>query len=317
MIQISPRLNKVIQVLKWVVPAILLVFIGYRLYTNSSLDSFTDNLLILIQHPIELTLLLVLAVVNWGLEAVKWKVLVQKIERLTLWKSYMSVLLGLGVSLTMPRSVGELFGRLWGIGESGREAAVGALLISRGMQLSTTLLGGFASLLYFSLSGGMVKEMYYFFWVSLAIFVGLISVIVFAFWFSKKETKIQTYLATLKAYSFQTLVSVWSLAVGRFLTYAFQYYLVIHLLVDHMSAVALFAGILLVYLMKSIVLSTHTLSDEVVRQASAIWVFSLIGIGEEPVVVASSTIWILNLLIPSIIGVFLLPKAKIVLSSHD
>jgi len=305
-------LNRIFLLLKWFMPIVVLFFLYFTLKDSFSSDYFLKLLSILKTKYLLFVVLFILAFVNWGLEAQKWKVLVREIECISFFTSYKAVLLGLGISLTIPRSIGEVLGRLWSLKTKGREAVIGALLISRGFQLSTTLLGGFVSIAYFLSTETLPPMITNVAIVAISVFIGLVIIILAALYFSKKENKFTKYIKTLRMYSIHQLLYVWSIAFLRFCIYASQYYLVLNTLTSK-TGVVLFAGILLVYLVKSVIPSIQALGDEFVRQSSAILVFSLIGISQEAVIVSSAFIWLLNLLLPSIIGVFLMPSAKIVL----
>jgi len=305
-------LNRIFSLLKWCLPIAVLFFLYYTLEDSFSSDYFLKLLSVLKTKYLLFVVLFTMAFINWGLEAQKWRVLIREIAYISFFRSYKAILLGLGVSLTIPRSIGEVLGRLWSLKIKGREAVIGALLISRGFQLSTTLLGGLASIVYFFSIGNATPMITNVALVAICVFIGLIILILLALRFSKKENKFTSYIKTLRSYSLDLLFYVWSLAFLRFCIYATQYYLVLNTLTSE-TGVVLFAGILLVYLVKSVIPSIHALGDELMRQSSAVIVFSLIGIPQEAVIVSSVFIWLLNLLLPSIIGVFLIPSAKIVL----
>jgi len=307
-------LDRILTFIKWSSTIGILLFLFFKLEDSFSSDYFLKLLTVLKTKFFLFLVLIVLAILNWGLEALKWKVLVREIERISFLTSYKAIILGLGVSLSVPRSIGEVLGRLWSLKNKGREAVIGALLISRAFQLSTTLLGGFCSLLYFFYQGKLNVVMKDVALIALAVTIGLVVLVSIALYFSKKENKFTKYIKTLNSYSIKQLLYVWFLAFLRFCIYATQYYLIINTL-SQKTGIILFAGILLVYLVKSIIPSVHALSDELVRQGSAVIVFSLIGVSKEAVIISSALIWMLNLLLPSLLGVFLIPSAKIFLEN--
>jgi len=49
--------------------------------------------------------------VNWGIEIVKWRYMILKIERITFYKSLKAVLVGITFSSFTPNRVGDYFGR--------------------------------------------------------------------------------------------------------------------------------------------------------------------------------------------------------------
>ena len=53
-----------------------------------------------------LIFIVVLVPVNWGIEAYKWKQLIQNFTDLSFWKTYKAILAGITVSLFTPNRVG-------------------------------------------------------------------------------------------------------------------------------------------------------------------------------------------------------------------
>lgn len=313
-LQVFKRLFKY---LKWIIPLIFLGLIYWKLKDTFSSDDFLSIIKNLLQQKVLLTLLLLLAFANWGLEALKWKTLIHQLEIITFFKSYQSILMGLGISLTIPRSIGEIMGRLLAIKTKGREAVVGALLVSRLSQLSTSLLGGLWGLIYFFSTGIFPEKFNKVLWGSIVMLIGIGVVSFILFRLSKKENKVTKYITTIKTYEPKTIVKVWLLAVLRFAVYSSQYVLLIYFLTDGYSFVLLLSSVLIVYLMKSVVLSTSALSDEIVRQASAVWVLSLIGVSEEVAIISTASIWLFNLLLPSLLGICFLPSAKVFIDKNQ
>jgi uncharacterized membrane protein YbhN (UPF0104 family) len=67
-------------------------------------------------------------------------------------------------------------------------------------------------------------------------------------------------------------------------------------------------GVAFVFLVKSVI---PTLFDLGVREFSAVYFFSKFGFSPEPVMISSLILWIVNILIPSLVGTFLVFDLKI------
>ena len=70
--------------------------------------------------PVLLALVLVLMLLNWGLEATKWKFLLRKIEIITFTKAMKSIFAGACVSIFTPNRLGEFGGRIFYLKPSNR-----------------------------------------------------------------------------------------------------------------------------------------------------------------------------------------------------
>jgi hypothetical protein len=79
-------------------------------------------------------LVIVLMPLNWAFESAKWKLLLNKIHKISLVDSYKSVLLGATLGNLSPFMIGDFIGRLRDV-PSGSKAKAGiALLLGNGMQ---------------------------------------------------------------------------------------------------------------------------------------------------------------------------------------
>ncbi|WP_374166426.1 hypothetical protein [Arcticibacter sp. MXS-1] len=90
-------------------------FIAYKLHNNQNLHNF--KLLIRDLSPVRvysvLGIIFLLMLVNWILEAMKWKFLVKRIETISLWKAVESVFCGLTWAIFTPNRIGEYGGRVF------------------------------------------------------------------------------------------------------------------------------------------------------------------------------------------------------------
>ena len=81
-------------------------------------------------------LILLLMLVNWSIESVKWKILIAKIERVSFFRAFKAVMTGVSVSLFTPNRTGDYLGRVF-ILEKGNH--IEGILI--------TLIGSFAQII--------------------------------------------------------------------------------------------------------------------------------------------------------------------------
>ena len=79
---------------------------------------------------------------NWFLEALKWKFLVQKIEVITTWKAVESVFCGLTWAVFTPNRIGEFGGRVFSLSPNKRiKGAVVMTVGTIGQMVLTNVLG--------------------------------------------------------------------------------------------------------------------------------------------------------------------------------
>jgi uncharacterized membrane protein YbhN (UPF0104 family) len=96
-----------------------------------------------------LVFVVLLMVVNWMLEALKWQKLISKIEKVSLLQSVVAVLTGVTISSFTPNRVGEYFGRAFILKKASHiEGILITILGSMSQLLITILTGSLAFLLF-------------------------------------------------------------------------------------------------------------------------------------------------------------------------
>ncbi len=257
--------------------------------------------------------------VNWLLESAKWKLLVSKIEQVNIWQSLEGVLTGLTLAFITPHSLGDYAGRVWQLTRENRATAIGPLFVGHVSQMIVTLLMGFiGGIVFFSMDvlqsnqqiiSGLVLAVVLL--LSLLLFFNTDKVVV---WIERWKfmKPVHQYLEVMEQYHLKELSIVLGLSFLRYLVFIVQFYLVLKLFIDT-HFLLLVAGIALVFLMKSVVPTFNFLSDLGIREMSAVYFLGGAGLGlaEGPVILASLLIWIINILFPTIIGLFFVWRMRI------
>jgi uncharacterized membrane protein YbhN (UPF0104 family) len=91
-------------------------------------------------HDPLLILVLILMFVNWGIEALKWKQLLRKIQQLSFVQSFKAILAGCTVSLMTPNRIGEFGGRLIYVENEYKVKAIALSILGGVTQLFVTFL---------------------------------------------------------------------------------------------------------------------------------------------------------------------------------
>ena len=271
-----------------------------------------------------LIVMVLLLPVNWMLEVVKWKLLVDKLEKVTLWNATKAVLTGISVSMFMPNRVGDYLGRVFVLKKADRLQAVLATIIGSLAQLITTIL--------FGLLGGIMFYPSYFGFpdrLSGWLYAGLIFVavvlaftVVFAFLnfasFSdvirrisgRFYRSIEKYAQVFSWYSIPDLLKILGISIGRYLVFSLQFYLLLiafGLDISYPTAIMLIG---LVYLAIAVI-PTIALTELGVRGSVSIFIFALYfenlgnwsGNASLAVFSASGLLWLVNLAFPAFLGI--------------
>ncbi|RZL30235.1 MAG: hypothetical protein EOO96_18535, partial [Pedobacter sp.] len=126
--------------LKVAIVAFAFWFIYNKLTKHNDLKAFLKLLDSIPSQQIWLVLggVFILMLFNWGLEAVKWKQLIQRVEQISLWRSIESVFCGLTWAVFTPNRLGEYGGRVFFLSPKRRIIGVVAMTVGNIGQLVLT-----------------------------------------------------------------------------------------------------------------------------------------------------------------------------------
>jgi len=234
-----------------------------------------------------------LSFLNRFLEILKWQNLVGFIKTISIKKASKQVLAGLTAGLFTPNGIGEYAGKALYFKRKEAKRIIFLNLICNGIQMILSTVFGIAGLLYLG----------YYVWVM--VILGL-SLLLFLFLFLTKNLEI-------KGYSISSLVTKLNeipqkihlknnlLAFFRYLTFSHQYYFLFVIFGINAPYWEVMATITTVYFIAS-ALPTFQFLDFAVKGGVAIWFFDKIGINEMVILFITTFMWILNVVIPVIMG---------------
>ena len=275
-----------INLLKWSVMALCLTFIFQKMGS----EKWDFSTLGWDRHLGILLAVGMLMVLNWYLEAEKWRLSVPG-ENLTLLAALNAVLGGLALNWLVPFTLGDAGARLANV--RNRKHTVRAMVINRMVMLSLTGCFGAVSVwfyLYGSLNDWMV-------W-SLALSLFLIFL-----WF------ILVGYLKVKAPKVQIIHRILILSILRYLVFSFQFYLLLRMFNPSLEALVIFFGIGWVFLFRSVIPSLF--GNFGVREASAVVFFEPYVTHLESIIAACLCIWLINTVIPSVVGALSIFKLRV------
>jgi uncharacterized membrane protein YbhN (UPF0104 family) len=94
-----------------------------------------------------LIVVMLLMILNWSIESVKWKLSVKKIQEVSFIRAFKAVLSGVSFSVSTPNRMGEYLGRILYMDEGNRLKTVSTTIVGSISQLIITLLMGCIGLL--------------------------------------------------------------------------------------------------------------------------------------------------------------------------
>lgn len=255
---------------------------------------------------------LFLMFINWTLEAQKWRLLIRKIEKISLWKAVIAVFSGITIGIFTPNRVGEWGGRVFVLKPQHRIKAVLATVVGSISQLTVTVITGFAAfvIMLFFIEWQPFFECRYIF-PTILISSALCFLLLYIFFNIKK---IAHYLENhrrakqwLKYYRFiffytkSELSHVLIISLLRYFTFSTQFYLLLLMFDLQISVYEAYLSIALTYFFITIV-PTVTMAEAGLRGSAALICIGMFSNNTFGIVAASMMVWIINLMIPALTG---------------
>ncbi|MBL0102437.1 MAG: flippase-like domain-containing protein [Bacteroidetes bacterium] len=137
-------------VLKMILAAAAFWFIYHRITGRDEL--YLEELKSALSTPSlgwQLALIFVLMFFNWLVEAWKWKLMMAKLEELSIFRSLEAVFSGLSISLFTPNRIGEYAGRVFHLEKADKIQATIITVIENFSQLLVTFVIGCVAMMIF------------------------------------------------------------------------------------------------------------------------------------------------------------------------
>ncbi len=246
---------------------------------------------------------LFLSIFNWFLEILKWKVLVSVVRKVSFIEAAKQSLSALTASLFTPNRVGEYGAKAIYFAKRFRKRILLLNLMGNIFQMSITMILGIIGL-YFFLNAYDVEISYYRvsrFGLVLLIMIGLVILGVSQERFRIKGFSLERIKTFIKEIPFQKKIAVFIISLMRYAIFSYQFYFLLVVLGIELPYLETMIGITSMYLLASVV-PTLFIFDVVVKGSVAVYVFGFLGINEFTVLCVVTLMWILNFVLPSVIG---------------
>lgn len=315
--------KKISVLIKLLVVGLAFWFLYQKVFANESYLDIKEQFLYILNKDSYFNLIVVvlLMLFNWSIDALKWQFLIVKLEKVSFWLSLKAVFLGITVSMFTPNRIGEFGGRVLCLSYANRIKAILVTIFGNLTQLVATIIFGLLALTYFTQSytlpvftevfensilifGMSVLIICLLFYVLLNI--SKLSVILSKWKFFKKY---EDYWSVFSEYSKSEILIVLLASMSRYLVYSFQFYLLIKFVNIDVTFLQSLTMSALTFLSMSVI-PTIALTEIGVRGSVAIYFFGFLSENVIGIITAAFTLWIINLVIPAIIGTFFVYQLK-------
>jgi hypothetical protein len=285
-----------------------------------------DQVLTALTGPRQWKLWLVVALMplNWGLEARKWQLAMRPVGGIRYRDAFKAVFTGAAVACFTPNRMGEYLGRILYIKEGRRMKAIALTIVSSMAQLMITLSLGLAGLLYVRAAPHRTVPGQLNWPIVLNILLGIVPVmllgITFIYFRLSRLTgwllkipgtrKYSTYIKVLENFDPTVLLWILFLSFGRYLVFLVQYSLVFPIFGVNIGVWQATGGMSVVFLIMAVVPTITFLTELGLRWEASIQVLELYSSNMVGIFATSFAIWLINLIIPAMIGSLLIVSIK-------
>ncbi|MGE5106396.1 MAG: lysylphosphatidylglycerol synthase transmembrane domain-containing protein [Sphingobacteriales bacterium] len=327
------HLNKSIKIILnyFLGPALFLwlaVSIYHQLQTQKDLPGAIEQIRRSLtgQQSWKLMLAAGLMFINWGIEARKWQLLVNHLQPVSFLKAFYSVLSGVAFAINTPNRIGEYGGRVLYIKDGSRAKAISLAILGSISQLIVTLVAGLTGLLYLrnlnifstTASAHPLSSLWLIIILYGVLIVTLLIVLVYfrLSWLVKWLEKIPVksrfiqYIKVLDEFETKQLLQVLGLSLTRYLVFVSQYLLLMDVFGVEINWWQGFWVISVLFLILAII-PTFALAELGIRGKVSIFLLESFSKNYVGIISCTLGIWIINLVVPALIGSLLILGVKI------
>lgn len=258
---------------------------------------------------------------NWLAEVQKWRPMVARHTSMSHWRALKAVLAGSSFALFTPNRIGDYGGRVLFVQPEYRWKAVIANAVGNLGQYIVLLAGGALGSIWFAGNVLHWSDQWMFF--ALAGALVSVSILLYGYFnirllvpFIRRFTWLQRWKSLLREIHFleqverRRLADVLAWSAFRYVVYSTQYLFLLRFFEIKAGIPAAYAGIATIYLLQTIV-PLPALTGLLVRGSLAVFVWSHFGANEISSLAATFVLWIINLILPALLGTFSLFSVSI------
>lgn len=262
-----------------------------------------------------LLLTLALMPLNWGIECYKWKLITTNTEAISYKAAVKSVFSGICVGNLAPGRAMEFLAKIMFFQPQNRPTVTILHFINGMFQMLITVIAGICAIAYKVAQNQSSSILIY--WV----IAGGVLLILFFCWAILNVSFIQKKLGFIKwfrnheagniIFSKQLIVTLLLLSVIRYCVFTLQFYLIYQTMTNTEKAFLPVFTSIAAYFMLTSIIPMISFIEPAIRAAIALFVFAQTADNSVNVVLSSTFMWLINVVVPSVIGYIIILKEKI------
>ncbi|MCB0769003.1 MAG: flippase-like domain-containing protein [Flavobacteriales bacterium] len=262
-----------------------------------------------------------LMMLNWGIEAAKWRVLIRPVESVRPLRSFVATIAGTSVGLVSVNRTGELIGRVLFLKPENRVRGGFATALGSIAQFVVTLVLGGLGMMGLVVSGHPLP------WpggwltwviVSLTALSALVALLFYLHPALLRQllmhlpflSRLERASSVLGSHKDHALVAVLLLSGLRYFVFTGQFVILLSAFDGGVPITAALLGVPMMYLIATLI-PTVMLTELGVRGSVAVAVFGPLGGADSAVLLATTCLWTINVAFPACVGSVILLLARI------
>lgn len=300
-------------------------FFIYNELDNDNLGDVNFNVILfyLKQNYFLVICVVLMMFFNWLVESIKWKFMIKKIENISVLTSLRAVFSGITVSSFTPNRIGEYGGRVFCLEKCDRIQAVLITVLGSMAQLLTTIL--FGSLAFLILYESVIAESIFvmmnleissysfilLFIINLSLLFLFFNVATLFNYLGRFRyfNFFRKYINVISMFSHGDLLKVLLLSFLRYFIFSCQFLILLYIFDVHIDLNESIFAVMLVFLLITLT-PTIAIAEIGVRGSVALFVFGIFSNNVVGILSSTFILWIINLIIPAIIGSFFIFSLK-------
>lgn len=250
---------------------------------------------------------------NWLIESAKWKMLIDKNEKISFADSVKAVVSGIALSIITPNQIGDFAGRIIHLKKFDKIKGSLVTVIGHTAQVIMTLAFGLFAFIFLIYSEQKIDK-------NTAIVLAIISIILIAVAILgflnihlvssiSKSKKIKPYMDVFSIYTKKELLKVLLFSFSRYSIFIVQYVLLLHFFGVELSLLKSVSCIIATLCAQSFVPS-FLLIELGMRGVSALFFFSMFTTNSAGVLLSAYSLWMINLMLPAFYGLIVIVTHK-------
>jgi uncharacterized membrane protein YbhN (UPF0104 family) len=275
-----------------------------------------------------LIIVLLLMLLNWTIETFKWKLAVEKVQKVNFFTAFKAVLSGVSFSVTTPNRVGEYLGRVLYMNEGNRLKAISLTITGSISQLIITLIMGITGLIILRSpveASGMISS----FWLDIILWGVLAATLILTVFYFRLSGLVRWIdrlpgnrrwawlIETLEDFNATLLLRLLSLSALRFVVFIIQYYLLFQLFDVHVSLWQSWWAVSVSFLIMAVIPTIALFTDLGLRGKVSLLLIGMFSSNHLGIGLTAVSIWFINLIIPALAGSLLILSIKKMVDNNN